>query len=802
MKNQKSIYANLFAVSATFLVLTLLALVAVMQIIPYFAPLVASPLFIILHESHDLLAVMVALYIAHKFSLTAGWWAVAWILIIHIPLAYVTFPNQMPELIRLLMLTISAIVGVRIITIRSRLEMQLNELATNMEVQRIAAFQRAEELTILNRIATLGVEATSVEMLIENAIQIIDRVLHPDYFGIGLVDNTAGVLRINRSTRTMKSDFLALPLGKCVAGQVLATGKPLRISDVSREPLFNPVNPDVRSELCVPLKAGELVIGLINIESKRLDAFSMTDERLMTTFAGQLVAAIERVRLFQLAQRHEQEAETLRQAGTIVASTLNQDEAIERILVQLERVVPYDTASVQLLHEGYLEIVGGRGWENPAAVVGMRFPIPGDNPNTIIIQSRKPYILGDARLTYSAFREKPHSHICSFLGVPLIVGDQVIGMLAVDNSQPNYFTSDHARLFAAFADQVALAIQNARLYAQVERRADQLRALREVDHVLSSELDLQIVLQTLVESARRLADARYAALGVVDEKGKLVSFYNTGMTEAERQLIGSLPHGLGLLGTLLQEMTPIRLPEIGKDSRSVGFPPNHPPMKSFLGVPIMAHGVLVGSLYLTEKIEEPVFTQEDEELIVGLAADAAIAIQNAKLFGEVQHLASTDSLTGLSNRRYLIELGEREFGRARRYQHPLTAIILDIDHFKKVNDTYGHAVGDQVLQDLAARCRRIVREIDIVGRYGGEEFVVLLLETDLKGACVLAERLRRHISESPIDTDGGAVTITVSLGVTVLDDQCADLDHLLQRADQALYVSKREGRNRVSMWQA
>ncbi len=678
-----------------------------------------------------------------------------------------------------------------------------NQTAVALDKARLAAHKRrqVEELTVLYNIATIGVEATNVDALIEDAIQIIGDTLHPDYFGVGLVDEAADVLRVCRSTRTVRGERLVIPLGKGIAGKVIATGEPCRIPDVSREPAYMSVNPDTRSELCVPLKIGKHVIGLINIESGNLDAFSEADERLMTIFAGQLVTAIEKVRLFQSEQHHAQEAETLRQAGAVVASTLRQDEAIERILVQLERVVPYDSASVQLLGEGYVEIVGGRGWPDPAAVVGMRFPIPGDNPNTVVIQERRPHILGDAPSVHAAFREGAHSHIHSFLGVPLIVGDQVIGMLAVDKTQSNFFTQDHARLVAVFADQVALTIQNARLYAQAERRTDQLRALREVGHALSSELDLKAVLQALVEAAQQLAEARYAALAVIDEKGELAYFYTAGMTEAERQLIDALPHGLGLLGAILQERVPIRLAEIAGDPRSVGFPAKHPPMKTFLGVPIMARRILLGSLYLTEKKKEQVFTQEDEDLIVGLAADAAIAIERARLFGEVQQLASTDGLTGLHNRRHFMELAKREFGRARRYRRPLTAIMLDIDHFKQVNDTYGHAVGDKALKIVSERCRKTVRDIDILGRYGGDEFAALLLETDLDGARIVAERLCQCVAETPINTDSGTITITISVGVAILDKTCTGLDMLLVRADQALYVAKQAGGNRISIWQ-
>jgi GAF domain-containing protein len=199
-------------------------------------------------------------------------------------------------------------------------------------------------------------------------------------------------------------------------------------------------------------------------------------------------------------------AEILCQAGTAVAATLEREEAIERILEQLAQVVPYDSASVQLLREGYLEIVGGSGWPEPDSVVGLRFPVPGDNPNTVVIQERRPYILGDVPGPYATFVETS-SHIRSWLGVPLIIHDQVIGMLGVDSIQPDYFTSDHARLVAAFASQVAVAIENSRLYAQAQQRVAELEALQRTSLKLSSSLDLSAVLDSIAESTLSLVGA-------------------------------------------------------------------------------------------------------------------------------------------------------------------------------------------------------------------------------------------------------------------------------------------------------
>jgi diguanylate cyclase (GGDEF)-like protein len=171
------------------------------------------------------------------------------------------------------------------------------------------------------------------------------------------------------------------------------------------------------------------------------------------------------------------------------------------------------------------------------------------------------------------------------------------------------------------------------------------------------------------------------------------------------------------------------------------------------------------------------------------------ALRNA--LAEVQRLASTDPLTELPNRRRFFELANLELQRVLRHGRSLAAIMLDIDWFKGVNDSFGHAAGDQVLSTVAKHCRETVRQIDVLGRIGGEEFAILLPETNLDSACRVAERLRRIIAGTPVETESGSVDITASFGVMTLDDTHATLDTLLAGADKALYQAKRDGRNRV-----
>ena len=166
---------------------------------------------------------------------------------------------------------------------------------------------------------------------------------------------------------------------------------------------------------------------------------------------------------------------------------------------------------------------------------------------------------------------------------------------------------------------------------------------------------------------------------------------------------------------------------------------------------------------------------------------------------KLQELALRDGLTGLLNRRYWESCLEREFARHQRYDNPVSLVIFDIDHFKRVNDTYGHQTGDEVIRETARITSQLVRETDFAGRYGGEEFVVLLPGTTLDGAAQFAERLRSSIERQQLDYQGSPLTFTISLGVATLTDDMAGYLTLLERADKALYQSKEGGRNQVTL---
>jgi diguanylate cyclase (GGDEF)-like protein len=223
------------------------------------------------------------------------------------------------------------------------------------------------------------------------------------------------------------------------------------------------------------------------------------------------------------------------------------------------------------------------------------------------------------------------------------------------------------------------------------------------------------------------------------------------------------------------------------------------PLRSFLGVPIYAHLDITGLLALYSAQPDH-FTDEDRHVASAFAVQAGIALENSRLYDDVRHQAVTDNLTGTANRRAFFEEAEREFKKTKRYGRPLALIMIDLDNFKKINDTFGHLAGDRVLKAVADEIGRTLRvkSSDRVGRYGGEEFLVMLAETGTGAAAAAAERLRRRVAELRVETDSGPAAVTISLGVAGFHgERGLTLERLISLADDAMYAAKAAGRNRV-----
>ncbi|MBW3606593.1 MAG: diguanylate cyclase, partial [Actinobacteria bacterium] len=326
---------------------------------------------------------------------------------------------------------------------------------------------------------------------------------------------------------------------------------------------------------------------------------------------------------------------------------------------------------------------------------------------------------------------------------------------------------------------------------------DQLRgALSRLGETLSSSLNLDRTLAVVTDTAMDTVQADRAMLVLTTENNDLDIKIDRGfdLPEATRFDGHSLP------GWVARTGLSVRLPAdrvVISTAVAGGILAIHQ-----LSVPVTgtATGGRIGALLLARPDAGPAFTEDDLRTVRTFAGQAGVAIENVLLHQEARRLSLTDPLTELWNFRYFQLQALREVEAATRYGRPLGLLIVDLDHFKRVNDRHGHPVGDQVLAEVGRRIRTSTRLPDIVARYGGEEFVLLLPGTDAAGAVVTAERIRRRVARLPIVAGGQdalRISVTCSVGVAAYPQHGATVDELLRRADVALYTAKSQGRDRV-----
>jgi diguanylate cyclase (GGDEF)-like protein len=213
------------------------------------------------------------------------------------------------------------------------------------------------------------------------------------------------------------------------------------------------------------------------------------------------------------------------------------------------------------------------------------------------------------------------------------------------------------------------------------------------------------------------------------------------------------------------------------------------------------HDRALGTLILGAK-RRHAFGDSVRPTLEVLASHLAVSLSNARMVHKLETMATTDGLTGLLNKRAILEAGAQKIAAAARFDRKLAVLVVDIDFFKKVNDTHGHDIGDLVIRGLGDILKRQKRTTDLVARFGGEEFVVVCEQTDEKGAMLLAERIREELGKTSFRTPAGVLAVTCSIGVSTFPEAGASWEALFKAADEALYVSKRSGRNRCTAWRA
>jgi len=412
---------------------------------------------------------------------------------------------------------------------------------------------------------------------------------------------------------------------------------------------------------------------------------------------------------------------------------------------------------------------------------------------TLCFKEKKPYLaseIGEKKIDVGYLKREG---ISSLAMVPITDDNMAIGVLAADSMRYHAFSGADLEIMQKFSSQIAKILQRERVYPQIQRSYDTLKILNEESSKLIASLDADVIVKNLIDGVFRIAPSETIFFAVKGREAEIL--HTKSLPSQEKRTFNTK-------GTLLDIASkndePLYISDL-RNYRSPVLPFKTENINSVLLLPLFYERTLLGILTLLfEKVNS--LSPHHIEIMRVLGNQASTSIANARFHAEIERLAVTDGLTGLFNHRHFQERLTQEFNRMGRSAGPFSLLLIDIDHFKKVNDTYGHPVGDAVLKKVSGTISKIIRNIDVAARYGGEEFAVILVGTDAGGATKMAERLRRTVTDMKISAERNTISVTVSIGIATNTGDIGKKEDIIERADRALYYSKKNGRNQSTLW--
>lgn len=517
------------------------------------------------------------------------------------------------------------------------------ESAIGRQDSEIATERQVRELIVLHKVSIAQAEANSIDELLKSVTYIIGEVFYTDNLGVLLLEEDGKTLYQHASycgiSPTMAPE--RFPITEGITGQVARTGKPLRIGDVRTCKDYIETTPEVRSELCVPIKIGERVLGVINAESRELNAFSEDDERLLATIASGLANSIEKIRLFESEQVRRREAEMQSRIATAVSSSLDLTTVLDTILESIKQVIPYDSASIFLSEGKNVRMVACKGF-NDADVFLLKKTARKSLLLNKIKKSGQALLIEDLTQLKGFDQWSSGPRIHAWIGVPLIARGEIIGYMTLDGHQPGLFHESHKSFALAVAYQAAIAIQNARSFDVEQRRRQDAETMQQALEMVSSSLDLTQVLNNLLTVLKQAIPYDSATVFLVEKDVVRIMACHSA-NRAQEQIVGkTFPLSNPLFDEVRQRRTVLILEDTQNDPRFKKWGGTNY-VHGWMGVPLIARGEIIGFITVDSR-QQAAFDQESARLAQTFAYQAATAIQNARLYQQAVQAAERRSV--------------------------------------------------------------------------------------------------------------------------------------------------------------
>ncbi len=547
----------------------------------------------------------------------------------------------------------------------------------------------------------------------------------------------------------------------------------------------------LRSVVAISLQAKEQAFGVLLLGTPDSRRFTPAELRLLLALGHQIGMAVENSYLIQQTSRRSEELHVLNEIGRALSSTLNKEDLLRKIWEELRRlfdvenfyIAEFDAARDEVVFD--LEMIGGQRKVR-------RTRSAGNHITEYIIRTRQPVLIREnfvaeaKKLGVQPIRDKG-----CFCGVPLVAYDKAIGALAVFSDHERVFDEGHLELMRVLASEASIAIENARLFSEERTKARHLSLLNTISRNAIATLNPDEMLAKITEQLEEGLTYDHIGIGVLEYATREIVIQSEA--GKRRGALGMrIPLDSGLIGSVARN---------GQLATYHAAAPGDAALQPLLGdstaaiaLPVFYAEQLHGILYIESS--QPVEFSEEEVLLLRTLADLiAGALHNALSFQKAQEQAITDGLTGVKTHRFFMEALSAEWKRSTRAARAFALVLMDLDRFKFVNDFYGHLEGDLVLQRVGQILETNCRRSDVVARYGGDEFVILMPETTMEHARQLASKLRGWVSADPLLREKN---ISASFGIACYPLHGSSPQELIQVADASMYLSKHQGGNAVS----
>ena len=547
----------------------------------------------------------------------------------------------------------------------------------------------------------------------------------------------------------------------------------------------------LRSVVAISLQAKEQAFGVLLLGTPDSRRFAPAEYRLLLALGHQIGMAVENSYLVQQTSRRSEELHVLNEIGRALSSTLNKEELFSRVWEELRRLFDVENFYIATMDpmrdevRFHLEMIDG-------VRMPKRSRSTGNHLTEFVIRTRQPVLIRDNFVaeTKKLGVEPIRSRGC-FVCVPLVAYDHAIGAMAVFSDADHLFDEGHLELLRVLASEASIAMENARLFHEERTKARHLSLLNTISRNAIATLNPDEMLSKIAEQLEAGLTYDHIGIGLLDYSTREV------IVQAEagkrRGALGQrIPLGNGLIGTVARNGQ-LAIYNAGLPADS-GLKTLLADTLAAIALPIFYADQLHGILYI-ESSQPADFSEEEVLLLRTLADLIAGALHNALSFQKAQEQAITDGLTGVKTHRFFMEALSAEWKRSTRAGRSFALVLMDLDRFKFVNDFYGHLEGDLVLQRVGHILETNCRRSDVVARYGGDEFVILMPETNMEHARQLASKLRGWISADALLREKN---ISASFGIACYPLHGSSPQELIQVADASMYLSKHQGGNAVS----